>query len=70
MASNPFIRAISLTGFDQFARRQGLDPSRILRQARVPALLFLSCFADADVFFVLPAFVLTEAGDAFCAAFA
>ncbi|WP_345774698.1 AraC family transcriptional regulator ligand-binding domain-containing protein [Pseudomonas sp. FJ2-5-13] len=38
MASNPFIRAISLTGFDQFARRQGLDPSRILRQARVPTM--------------------------------
>jgi len=33
MACNPFIRAISLTGFDPFARRQGLEPNRMLRQA-------------------------------------
>lgn len=36
MASNPFIRALSLTGFDQFARHQGLDPSQMLRQACLP----------------------------------
>ncbi|MFQ6346219.1 AraC family transcriptional regulator ligand-binding domain-containing protein [Pseudomonas sp. R11F] len=38
MASNPFIRAISLTGFDQFARHQGLDPSQMLRLASVPLM--------------------------------
>ena len=36
MASNPFIRALSLAGFDQFARSQGLDPNRMLRQASLP----------------------------------
>lgn len=36
MVSNPFIRALSLTGFDQFARRQGLDPSQMLRRASLP----------------------------------
>lgn len=36
MPSNPFIRALSLAGFDQFARRQGLDPSQMLRRASLP----------------------------------
>ncbi|MCO8312950.1 AraC family transcriptional regulator [Pseudomonas mandelii] len=36
MASNPFIRALSLTGFDQFARGNGLDPIQMLRQANLP----------------------------------
>ncbi|MGH8448927.1 AraC family transcriptional regulator ligand-binding domain-containing protein [Pseudomonas sp.] len=36
MDSNPFIRALSLTGFDQFARRQGLDPNQMMRLASMP----------------------------------
>ncbi|WP_192557986.1 AraC family transcriptional regulator [Pseudomonas allokribbensis] len=36
MVSNPFIRALSLTGFEQFARRQGLDPNHMLRQTSIP----------------------------------
>ncbi|CAI8795636.1 AraC-type DNA-binding protein [Pseudomonas jessenii] len=38
MTSNPFIRALSLAGFDQFARSQGLDPNRMLRQASLPVV--------------------------------
>lgn len=45
MPSNPFIRALSLAGFDQFARRQGLDPSQMLRRASVP-VASLQCPED------------------------
>jgi len=37
MASNPFIRALSLARFDEFARLQGLDSAQMLRQVPLPA---------------------------------
>jgi hypothetical protein len=36
MTINPFIRALSLAGFDKFAARQGLDPTHMLRCASLP----------------------------------
>lgn len=36
MTVNPFIRALSLAGFEAFAARQGLDPARLLRAASLP----------------------------------
>lgn len=37
MDLNPFIRALSLTGFEEFATRQGLNPAEMLRCASLPA---------------------------------
>lgn len=36
MSLNPFVRALSLTGFDEFATRQGLNPAEMLRRASLP----------------------------------
>ncbi len=36
MSLNPFVRALSLAGFDEFARRQGLNPAEMLRRASLP----------------------------------
>jgi len=36
MSFTPLIRAISLTGFDEFATRQGLNPLEMLRRASIP----------------------------------
>ncbi|MBC9250959.1 AraC family transcriptional regulator [Pseudomonas alcaligenes] len=37
MAANPFVRALSLSGFEEFAIRQGLNPAEMLRRASLPA---------------------------------
>jgi AraC-like DNA-binding protein len=37
MSSNPFVRSLGLTGFDEFSRQQGLKPSEMLRRASLPA---------------------------------
>lgn len=34
---NPFVRALSLTGFEPFARQLGLDPLEMLRKVSLPA---------------------------------
>lgn len=36
MSLNPFVRALSLTGFEAFAARQGLNPAEMLRCASLP----------------------------------
>ncbi|MDH4556193.1 AraC family transcriptional regulator [Pseudomonas sp. BN417] len=36
MALNPFVRALSLVGFDAFASGQGLNPADMLRRASLP----------------------------------
>lgn len=36
MAVNPFVRALSLTGFDKFCTEQGLKPAEMLRRASLP----------------------------------
>lgn len=36
MALNPFVRALSLVGFDAFASGQGLNPAEMLRQVSLP----------------------------------
>lgn len=36
MPLNPFVRALSLVGFNEFASRQGLNPTEMLRHASLP----------------------------------
>lgn len=36
MSLNPFVRTLSLTGFDEFATRQGLNPADMLRCVSLP----------------------------------
>lgn len=36
MPRNPFIRALSLAGFEEFTSRQGLNPTEMLRHASLP----------------------------------
>ncbi|CAI8858859.1 AraC family transcriptional regulator ligand-binding domain-containing protein [Pseudomonas sp. IT-P291] len=36
MSLNPFVRALSLTGFEEFATRQGLNPAEMLRRVSLP----------------------------------
>jgi AraC-like DNA-binding protein len=47
MTTVPFVRALSLVGFHEFAARQGLDPARMLKQIGLP----LQSLQDEDNLF-------------------